>query len=619
MCNITYTSLVFDETSQTITLKGTADCNSITAEVVSPHFTIGKTVGVSASGDWTIVYSGNDLLASTQEMKGRCGIGCKIDAFCTQDPNCKKHNQLLFECVTTEKCPTIELELTNVSNNCVNGKKTATFKVTVINPVNPSVYEIVLGDGTDDTIVFNPAQNPFTITHDYSGGNYSVVVNSILPENCPTSNVVKFPILCEDNCPNVQLELVSVSDCNVDGTRIATFRINVTNAPSSTCVYEIDYGDGSDGNISFNSATVNPIVKTHTYSSGNYSAIVNSFIPDGCPSSNTVLVPIPECKHDCPNDIKFEVIANNGNRFSVVDNDGIFEAVANNLLHQQVTCFNSGSYTLRVTSPSGQGLSFVWREDENPPIENNSRDFPFQLSANENKSITVIVKKDGCIDLAETVNIHECSGDSNRVNCEFTEAFGPCVNGQQIITRTIITPASNGGRPCPPRSETVSCPTPPPTICDLCCIWNWINIIFFIATSIFILVTFCMLEATAVSAILALASGGTLAAVTAALSVTNVVMLWICVGLIIAGLISFILWLIFCVFNKPNACSLLSTLMIALAGITASSLALLILLLALQRFGCAAGALINLGWFGFILSIATLVYTAMGCFNRNSN
>ena len=40
MCNIVFTSLVFDEASQIITLKGNADCSQITASITSPNFTI---------------------------------------------------------------------------------------------------------------------------------------------------------------------------------------------------------------------------------------------------------------------------------------------------------------------------------------------------------------------------------------------------------------------------------------------------------------------------------------------------------------------------------------------------------------------------------------------------
>jgi hypothetical protein len=153
-------------------------------------------------------------------------------------------------------------------------------------------------------------------------------------------------------------------------------------------------------------------------------------------------------------------------------------------------------------------------------------------------------------------------------------------------------------------------------VCDACCIWNWINIGLFVVAAVFVLITFCMLEATAVSAIIALASGGTLAAVSAALSTVNIVMLVISACLLVVGLISWLLWLIFCCLNNPNACSMLATLMVALSYIVTISLVLALILGALQRLGCVAGALIVFAWFGTILAITTLVYTALGCFDE---
>lgn len=416
MCNINYTSLVFDETSQTITLEGTADCNSITASIVSPHFTNAKTAGVNVNGEWTIVYSGSDLLQTPQQIKQWCGKDPKINARCTEDNTCigpAYFSPLL--CAASELCPTINLRLINVSNNCQNGKRIATFEITINNPLTPSFYEIDFGDGNDAPIVYNGGLNPIQVSHEYSGGNFIAIVNSEFPVNCPSSNQINVPIpQCDNNCPDVVLELVSVSDCDpVTNKRTATFRIilsNVNNPPSAPCVYEFDFGDGESPNVLFDSTTVSPIIITHEYdNAGNYSAILNSTIPIGCPSSNSVLVTVTACDKKCPTDINFEIIDNNGNRFSVIDNNGTFEAVANNPFHQQVTCLPSGRYILRVTSPNDAGISFVWREDENPPqLESASRDFGFQLDANGNKSITVIVKKNGCTELAETVNLRTC-------------------------------------------------------------------------------------------------------------------------------------------------------------------------------------------------------------------
>ncbi|OGU29774.1 MAG: hypothetical protein A2057_08055 [Ignavibacteria bacterium GWA2_35_9] len=342
-----------------------------------------------------------------------CGSTVRIRASCHTDPNCFVEQDFVINC---GECPNVELVLTDVADVCVDGKRTATFEVTLINPVSPSFYEIDFGDGDDEPIVFNGGQNPIPISHEYSGGNFIAIVTSNFPENCPSSNDVQVPIpFCEDNCPRILLELVSVSDCNpVTNKRTATFRItltNVNNPPSSPCVYEFDFGDGESPNILFDNTTVSPFNITHEYdNAGNYSAILNCTVPVGCPDSNSVLVPVSVC-NNCPSDVDFEIIDNNGNRFSVIDdNDGILEAVSNNPFHLQINCLPQGKYIIRVTSPNGAGLSFTWREDENPPVQTNSRDFNFTI-ANGTKSLNVVIQKDGCPPLSETVIIRACEDD----------------------------------------------------------------------------------------------------------------------------------------------------------------------------------------------------------------
>jgi hypothetical protein len=336
-------------------------------------------------------------------------------------------------------------------------------------------------------------------------------------------------------------------------------------------------------------------------------------------------------------------------------------------------CMFAGRYRIAVTAPDDINvLRYEWYKDTSvipiPGIEATHRSYEIILAAGENVKYTAVAIQERCtaqqnvtfacdsgpIDCLvsdwsnwgrcingiqtrtktiitpatnggqpcpQLVETRNCSDESsNPVDCAVSDwNIGQCINGQRTDIRTVVTEPRNGGRLCPELSRTVNCSTPPPPICDLCCIWNWINIGFFILTAIFILITFCMLEATVVSAIVALGSGGTLTAVTLALSALNIVMLWICLGLIIAGLASFILWLILCVYNKPNACSLLATLMLGLSFITAFSFGAWLVLWATIHLGCAAGAFIDLSWFGFLLSITVFVFTLLGCFNRNSN
>ncbi len=202
------------------------------------------------------------------------------------------------------------------------------------------------------------------------------------------------------------------------------------------------------------------------------------------------------------------------------------------------------------------------------------------------------------------------------VDCEVSawSNWSPCVDGTRRRTREVVTPPSNDGRPCPALEETPRCGGS--GICDACCIWNWINIGLFVVTAIFIVGTLCILDAAVVAAIAAIASGGTLAPVFAALTTAEVVLLWVCVGLLLAGLLSWLVWLIVCLPNNPNACSMLQTLMIALSTIVALSFVLALILAAVAAVGCALGAVIDFAWFGLLLSITTLIYTALGCFDQ---
>lgn len=184
---------------------------------------------------------------------------------------------------------------------------------------------------------------------------------------------------------------------------------------------------------------------------------------------------------------------------------------------------------------------------------------------------------------------------------------------------------------CPPgqtRDASGNCVTPecpkgqhrdatgvcvPDLSCDLCCIWNWINLGLFGLTAIFVIVTLCMLSATAAGAIVALFSGGTLAAVGAALTIVNIVMLYVSAGLITAGLASLIIWMLVCIVDSPNACTLLGTLAEILGIIVATSSIISFVLLFIAPV-CAIGGLLNLAWFGTLLGIINFIYfTILGC------
>jgi len=203
-----------------------------------------------------------------------------------------------------------------------------------------------------------------------------------------------------------------------------------------------------------------------------------------------------------------------------------------------------------------------------------------------------------------------------RIDCEVSEwsDWSRCRDHRQRRTRQIVTPPQNGGEICPPLEETRRCGEEN-GICDPCCIWNWINIGLFIITAIVVLVTCCMLDATVWTAVGDFLTGGALTPVLAALTTADIVMLSFSAGLLLACLVSWFFWLVFCLPNNPNACRMLADLMIALSLIVSLTFILIWVFLGFALLGCAAGAVVDFAWFGMILAITTLIYTALGCFD----
>lgn len=68
-----------------------------------------------------------------------------------------------------------------------------------------------------------------------------------------------------------------------------------------------------------------------------------------------------------------------------------------------------------------------------------------------------------------------CDGTPQPVDCVVSE-WGPwseCVEGVQTRTRTVVTPASNGGDPCPPLTETQECNGGSPVDCVVSAWSDW--------------------------------------------------------------------------------------------------------------------------------------------------
>lgn len=467
-----------------------------------------------------------------------------------------------------------------------------------------------------------------------------VEIHCVEDENC--KGPAEIFILCAGtSCPSITVREVSISGCNAAGQRTVTLEIDVSNAPQPT-ILEIDYGDGDDDTIQ-NSEIVasagNPITKQHTYPSGNYAVTVNIIFPEGCARSNTLTVDVPPCDIPCPDDIDLEIIDAAGNRFAIIDPiTGVYQQINNNPNDNQIDCFPSGDYTVRLIEPSTSLQSITWREDEDPPVMTNNPDQEVSLNGGEWKIMTVTVIKENCAPLSESVVIKACG-------CSETEwsEWSDCVDCVQTRTRTLSdcseetetrpctstptdwSPWSTSGFNCTQmrtrRNE--NCQVEVESRIDWCCVWMWIAIGLIALTGVVILVALCMLPATFWSAVAALGSGGTLTAVWATLSTVNIVLVIAAIALFVISLVVFILWLIFCIFRNARdaACALLEMCIAVMAWVTSISAIIALILTGLtilcglnifclfQTLGCAVGAWIDVAWFGIILSVALIIHS----------
>ena len=209
--------------------------------------------------------------------------------------------------------------------------------------------------------------------------------------------------------------------------------------------------------------------------------------------------------------------------------------------------------------------------------------------------------------------VRDCS-DTVAVDCVVSQ-FSPwsrCVGGRQTRTRTVITPPSNGGRQCPNLTETRDCSD---VVVNLCLLWMFVNLGLVIVTGVIILIALCSVGLTTLTAIAALASGGTLAAVFATLSAATVQLLITAAIFVGVTLLSVVLWIIVCLFGslRDIVCELIEFLLGVMHLLIAISGILIVVFSITGNLGCAIGAVIDVAWFGVIEQIFYWIGIATGC------
>ena len=335
-----------------------------------------------------------------------------------------------------------------------------------------------------------------------------------------------------------------------------------------------------------------------------------------CSASDTAAIQCRQPPGKCPDTA--DVVVTGPNNFNKT-----------NPTDAELQCLTAGNYTLKCTTSAP---TYTWRSSD---IAVNGANSALQvvsvsgdtmvvsLTANDNIHFSVTANiSDDCQPLV-TVAFH-CGGTTTRpapVDCVVSpfSAWSECVNGWQTRTRTILVRPRNGGRPCPHLTERQPCTD---IAVDLCIVWMYINIGLMIVTAILFFIAFCELGPAVWTAIAAIPSGGTLGAVSAALTATAVGLLITAAIVAAATLLSIILWIVFCLFGalSANKCNLIKLILLILHALIVSSLVLGAILAALAfvtagtTLGCAIGAFWDaFAWFGVLEQIFFWIGYITGC------
>lgn len=531
-----------------------------------------------------------------------CGTTVTIRAECADDAECFDERRIFnFPC---SNCPAVTGDV-DPDGECVGDERQVSFTLNFDPPlpVGSSVaifWSYDPGIENETIHVQASALASHQHTHSYPPGTFNPAANVTVTldgDACDPVGIEFGPLAVQGGCgdvlpcPMLTLEAIQVQGCAPESP-FAVFNAVVEPAPPAVPApqyhWELTTPDGQEftrttaepaadtRDIWILTETNNAIDQINLNTPGAYAITVAADIantPAGCSADATRTFSVEACP-ECPVVLidEPEVTGCVPGQATVVFNASVDPAGTPVSAYEWEVGFSpSGSATRTTITPQASS------EDNWDLSDGSSGSIRGRLTTIDAVSVRAVVEN-----LPET-----CSQPTN--------------SRQFAIPACEEEPNGNGGG----------------SAIDLCLVWFWINVGAMVGTGIFILVTFCMIDAVVWTAVAAVGSGGTLAAVWAALTAVEVAMLIIALILAIATLVSFVLWIIFCAFGHlgTDACPLLAILISILTVLDALAvvLAVIFALSVPPLVGCAVGAFIDFAWFGILAGLAWWVGVALGC------
>lgn len=193
-----------------VRVSGTAqECEQVVVRIVSTGIRPNPVMVDVVAGQWQL-----EIPAAEFEGEVRCGQKIAVVVQCRGNERCEAHfADKPLRC--SNPCPTFELKVLSVADQCEDGRRIVTLQAVVHTDVTPTVVEWDFGDGSDGTSQVVTDGQTITVDHPYLvGSNYDATLNVTFPLNCqsPTLRITGLAPCPAIECPSTaRLRLVGTN------------------------------------------------------------------------------------------------------------------------------------------------------------------------------------------------------------------------------------------------------------------------------------------------------------------------------------------------------------------------------------------------------------------------
>ena len=414
------------------------DCQKICVKVINTlngtETSVLETENINPNGEWIILFDAANGDFTTGDFACSNVEKLVVEAFCCDEPTCG--NSEAFDGLTcradTDPCPSVNVEILSISQNCANdGKRLVSLRATVNNAPTPTIYEWDFGDGENSSSeVFST--NPVDIAHEYDASDpnnlsYVAEFRIVFPQGCPPGQVtVNLPHCQSEPCPDqISTEVRDALGNTVDIDQLACLD------PGN---YSVKVVQPSGSNLTF-SWTING-----TLQQGQTGSTLDVSVSAGQSLEINVAVVAPDCPpladsvvlsgcQRCPDRARLAVLDPLGNTIDIDTED----------------CIPATKYSIVLVEPDAPEMQISWSVDGVLQPGFTTTEFSYDLSEGEVVEISVAVLIDGCPVLSDAITLVACDCPDETLGITVTDTAGNTVNTVGCVNSGVYFLEATGG------------------------------------------------------------------------------------------------------------------------------------------------------------------------------